>query len=60
MPEGRLPTGWTRKGPDMSVQFAHPIERALARLFDEHGIAWEYEPHTFVLEWDTVGTVRRV
>jgi hypothetical protein len=30
--------------------FAHPIERELARLFDEHGIAWEYGPRTFVLE----------
>lgn len=42
----------------MCAQFAHPIERELARLFDEHGIAWEYEPHTFVLEWDTDGNVR--
>lgn len=32
------------------VRFAHPVERELARLFDEHGIAWEYEPRTFVLE----------
>jgi len=30
--------------------FAHPIERELARVFDQHGIAWEYEPRTFVLE----------
>jgi hypothetical protein len=30
--------------------FAHPAERALAREFDRLGIAWEYEPHTFVLE----------
>ena len=37
--------------------FAHPIERELARLFDAHGIAWEYEPHTFVLERDAVGRV---
>ncbi len=38
--------------------FAHPVERELARLFDEHGIAWEYEPHTFVLERDDRGNVR--
>ncbi|HXG76172.1 MAG TPA: hypothetical protein VNJ53_06350 [Gaiellaceae bacterium] len=38
--------------------FAHPVERELARLFDAHGIAWEYEPHTFVLERDGDGTVR--
>ena len=38
--------------------FAHPVERELARLFDEHGIEWEYEPHTFVLERNADGTVR--
>jgi anti-anti-sigma factor len=37
--------------------FAHPVERELARLYDEHGIAWEYEPHTFVLERDAEGRV---
>ena len=42
----------------MAVGFAHPVERELARLFDEHGIAWQYEPHTFVLEWDENGNVR--
>jgi hypothetical protein len=38
--------------------FAHPVERELARVFDDHGIAWEYEPHTFVLERDDAGNVR--
>ena len=38
--------------------FAHPVERELARVFDDRGIAWEYEPHTFVLERDRDGTVR--
>ncbi len=42
----------------MAVDFAHPVEQALARVFDEHGIAWEYEPHTFVLERDERGNVR--
>lgn len=37
--------------------FAHPVERELARLFDEHGVAWEYEPHCFVLERDADGSV---
>ena len=37
--------------------FAHPVERELARLFDEHGITWEYEPHTFVLERNADGSV---
>ena len=30
--------------------FAHPVEKALADVLDEHGIAWLYEPHTFPLE----------
>ena len=38
--------------------FAHPVEQELARVFDEHGIAWEYEPHTFVLERNPDGSVR--
>ena len=41
-----------------SPPFAHPVERALARLLDQHGIAWEYEPHEFVLERDANGNVR--
>ena len=40
------------------IPFAHPVERELARLFDEHGVRWLYEPHTFVLESDPDGTVR--
>ena len=39
--------------------FAHLTERALARVLDEHGIAWDYEPHTFVLARSADGTVRR-
>jgi len=31
-------------------RFAHPAEAEYARLLDEHGIPWEYEPHTFRLE----------
>ena len=42
----------------MPVEFAHPVERALARVLDAHGITWEYEPHTIVLERDDNGDVR--
>ncbi|HUC34835.1 MAG TPA: hypothetical protein VMR48_03975 [Gaiellaceae bacterium] len=38
--------------------FAHPVERALAQMLDAHGIAWEYEPHEFILRRDEDGTVR--
>jgi hypothetical protein len=41
----------------MPDDFAHPVERELARVFDEHGVRWEYEPHTFVLERDDDGQV---
>jgi anti-sigma B factor antagonist len=40
------------------TDFAHPVERALARVFDAHGIVWEYEPHTIVLDRDENGGVR--
>ncbi|MGH3135615.1 MAG: anti-sigma factor antagonist [Gaiellaceae bacterium] len=39
-------------------KFAHPVERELARLFDEDGVAWLYEPKTFVLERHQDGSVR--
>jgi hypoxanthine phosphoribosyltransferase len=42
----------------MDVHFAHPVERELARIFDEEGIPWEYEPTTFVLERNADGSVR--
>jgi hypothetical protein len=33
------------------------VEREFARVLDELGIAWEYEPRTFVLERDDAGRV---
>jgi hypoxanthine phosphoribosyltransferase len=36
---------------DRGPRFAHPVEEALARAFDQLGIAWRYEPRTFPLEW---------
>jgi len=35
--------------------FAHESESALARLFDFYRIAWEYEPRSFPILWDTCG-----
>ena len=37
--------------------FAHPAEEIFARILDFYGIRWEYEPHTFPLEWDENGNV---
>jgi hypothetical protein len=53
-----LNPGEKRNPYEMAAEFAHPVERALARVFDAHGIAWEYEPHTFVLERHENGDVR--
>lgn len=32
------------------VRFAHNAERELAGLLDSYGVAWDYEPVTFVLD----------
>ncbi len=37
------------------VRFAHNSERQFAKLLDFYGIVWEYEPRTFVLQWDNEG-----
>ena len=38
--------------PHERTRFAHNSERQFAKLLDFYGITWEYEPRTFVLEWD--------
>ncbi|MCY3787041.1 MAG: hypothetical protein OXG47_10010 [bacterium] len=44
--------------PEGSVGgFAHASERAFSELLDFYGVAWEYEPTTFVLESDPQGRV---
>ena len=41
--------------PHEHTRFAHNSERQFAKLLDFYGIAWEYEPRTFVLERDREG-----
>jgi len=41
--------------PHETIRFAHNSERQFAKLLDFYGIAWEYEPRTFILEWDRQG-----
>jgi hypothetical protein len=36
-------------------QFAHPSERAFARLLNLYGFAWSYEPVEFPLQWNELG-----
>jgi len=38
-------------------RFANDAEVECARILDYHGIAWEYEPHSFILEQDENGRV---
>ena len=42
---------------ERGAEFAHPVERKLAAIFDELGLRWEYEPHTFVLQRRADGSV---
>ena len=37
--------------------FSHPSEAEFARILDYYGIAWEYEPRTFILAQDEAGNV---
>ena len=39
-------------------RFAHEAELELARLLDDAGLPWEYEPHTFPLEHYADGRLR--
>ena len=41
--------------PHQQVRFAHNAEEQLAKLLDFYGVAWEYEPRTFELDWDVDG-----
>lgn len=41
-----------------NITFAHPIEEEFAAILDFYNIAWEYEPHTFQLDWDKQGNVK--
>jgi hypoxanthine phosphoribosyltransferase len=38
-------------------EFGHPSEQVFANLLDFYGIAWEYEPRSFPLQWDKDGKV---
>ena len=44
-------------GPGPAPAFSHSIEAEFARILDYYGVAWEYEPRSFVLERDGVGKV---
>jgi hypothetical protein len=42
---------------DSAPRFANDSEREFAKILDYYGVAWEYEPRSFVLESDEAGRV---
>ena len=38
-----------------SIEFADSLEEEFARRLDRRGIAWQYKPRTFAVEWDEDG-----
>lgn len=40
---------------EQQALFINQAEAVFARILDFYGIAWQYEPHTFALEWDSEG-----
>ena len=40
-----------------SEKFMHPSEEEFSHMLDFYRIRWEYEPKTFLLEWDSEGNV---
>ncbi len=40
---------------EKEIRFAHASEEEFARILDFYHIRWEYEPRTFVIEWDEEG-----
>jgi cytidylate kinase len=39
------------------ISFSHPSEEIFANLLDFYRIAWEFEPHSFPVQWDNDGKV---
>ena len=42
---------------EVPPRFVNEAELEYAKILDYHGVPWEYEPHTFVLERDVDGRV---
>jgi hypoxanthine phosphoribosyltransferase len=40
-----------------AAKFAHASEAELARILDYYGVAWQYEPRTFPIQWNPDGKV---
>lgn len=44
-----------KSGKKENVKFAHKSEKEFSKILDFYRIKWEYEPTTFVLEFDSTG-----
>jgi len=40
------------------ASFMHPSEKDFAKMLDFYRVRWEYEPRTFILEWDREGNIQ--
>jgi cytidylate kinase len=40
-----------------AVVFKNDSEQEFAKILDMYGLEWEYEPHTFPIEWDSEGNI---
>ncbi|MFN2470477.1 MAG: hypothetical protein ABR583_05705 [Gaiellaceae bacterium] len=56
MPRGEMPVFQAYSGT-IQPRFANDVELECAKILDYHGLRWEYEPRTFVLERSADGRV---
>lgn len=47
----------TSPAEEEADKFMHPSEEEFASMLDFYRIRWDYEPKTFLLEWDSEGNV---
>lgn len=46
-----------RQAEEEEEKFMHPSEEEFAHMLDFYRLRWEYEPKTFLLEWDSEGNI---
>ena len=53
-----IENGFVTPSADLEAEkFMHPSEEEFAHMLDFYRLRWEYEPRTFLLEWDSEGNV---
>jgi len=51
----KLKQSYKKSSKSKKVKFAHRSEEEFSKILDFYRIRWEYEPRTFVLEYDKQG-----